>query len=265
MEEQEVFAAEQTETEEPLDFSGFAEEDTKPAGEPEKETGDATAAEAEAQSPAEEAFSLPVKYNGQEQTLSREQAIEYAQKGMNYDHVAGELKQLREAPEFTLIDQLARSAGMTRREYVEQLKGELERQEVEKYIRQGIPEDYAKQLLENRRRADETQAQMEDMKKELEDMKAREASAMRWGAFLQKHPDVSGFDALPDEVKARVSGGEDPETAYTAYENKILKEKLQAMEQREKNAQAAPGSVSGDGQGEEMDSFQRAMMEALRG
>ena len=105
---------------------------------------------------------------------------------------------------------------------------------------------------------------MEDMKKELEDMKAREASAMRWGAFLQKHPDVSGFDALPDEVKARVSGGEDPETAYTAYENKMLKEKLQAMEQREKNAQAAPGSVSGDGQGEEMDSFQRAMMEALR-
>lgn len=204
MEEQEVFAAEQTETEEPLDFSGFAEEDTKPAGEPAEEAGEA--ATAEAQSSAEEAFALPVKYNGQEQTLSREQAIEYAQKGMNYDHVAGELKQLREAPEFTVIDQLARSAGMTRSEYVEQLKGELERQEVEKYIRQGIPEDYAKQLLENRRRADETQAQMDDMKKELEDLKAREASAMRWGAFLQKHPDVSSFDALPDEVKARVSG-----------------------------------------------------------
>ena len=67
MEEREVFASEQTETEEPLDFSGFAEEDTKPAGEPVEESGKTEEKAAEAQSPAEDAFALPVKYNGQEQ------------------------------------------------------------------------------------------------------------------------------------------------------------------------------------------------------
>jgi len=47
----------------------------------------------------ENEFSLRVKYNGAEQELTREQAVEFAQKGMNYDHVKEQLERLKNAPE----------------------------------------------------------------------------------------------------------------------------------------------------------------------
>jgi len=47
----------------------------------------------------ENEFSLKVKYNGEEQFLNREQAIEFAQKGMNYDHVKEQLENLKNTPE----------------------------------------------------------------------------------------------------------------------------------------------------------------------
>ncbi len=41
-------------------------------------------------------FSLEIKYNGEAKTLSKEEAVSLAQKGMNYDHVYNELLSLRQ-------------------------------------------------------------------------------------------------------------------------------------------------------------------------
>ena len=42
-------------------------------------------------------FSLEIKYNGEAKTLSKEEAVSLAQKGMNYDHVYNELLSLRQS------------------------------------------------------------------------------------------------------------------------------------------------------------------------
>lgn len=44
--------------------------------------------------PAEQPWTLPVQYNKEQRELTREQAVEYAQKGMNYDKVYGRLSEV---------------------------------------------------------------------------------------------------------------------------------------------------------------------------
>ena len=68
-------------------------EQTTPEVEPELEFPQDTTRE------NDQEFSLKVKYNGAEQELSREEAVAYAQKGMNYDHIKEQLEHLKNAPE----------------------------------------------------------------------------------------------------------------------------------------------------------------------
>lgn len=68
-------------------------EQTTPEVEPELEFPMETTEE------SSQEFSLKVKYNGAEQELTREEAVAFAQKGMNYDHIKEQLDQLKNAPE----------------------------------------------------------------------------------------------------------------------------------------------------------------------
>ena len=242
---------------ETFEFLDFGEEDTTPAQEQETKT--------EAQP-----FGLMVKYNGEERSLGEAEAREFAQKGMNYDklHERAEtlqkqLEELQNSKEFSVLDKFARQAGLDRAQYMEQLEKEIQRQEKEKLTDQGYTDEMADEILENRRNLNTTNEELERVKAQLEKYERQSQNTQKWAQFLRAHPEVEGFDSLPDEVKAEIAGGADLESAYMRHENKTLKERLAALETNQKNAQTAPGSVSGDGAGEELDAFQRAMMAAL--
>jgi len=242
--EQDV-ATEETDNEESQEQAG---EETKPPEKQEEETE----------------FSLPIKYNGKETVLDREQAVTLAQKGMNYDHVAQELQKLRDQSEkYSVIGDFAKAAGMTPDEYLGYLREQRQQGEIQEYEGKGVPREYAMQLVSQRNEVLELKQQLEELQSNFSEMQSRQENVQKWGAFLSAHPDVGTFENLPEEVKSAIGNGDDPEMAYTRWENEQLKAQLKSKQQAQKNKEKAPGSARGEGKGEDLDTFARAFMANL--
>lgn len=260
---QELGRAEDSQAMEPeaepaLDWSQTeqGEEDDSPAQSEEQ---------AEQEQREDEQFSLPVKYNGQELALDREQAVMFAQKGMNYDHVAQELAELREKNgRYGVIDEFAKAAGMRSEDYLDYLQQQRQRSEMLGYEQQGVPRALARQIVGQRQETLGVRRELEQMRGELGRLQARQENARRWGAFFSAHPDVKSFDELPAEVRRAIAQGADPEAAYLRHENARVKSELSEHKQRRANALRAPGSARGEGSGDAMDAFARAFMDNLR-
>ena len=105
------------ETTDAFDYFGVEEETTEPTSEEVTETAE-TETKAESETKIEDF--LKIKYNGAEKSLTREEAIELAQKGMNYDKVLGERDNLT-----GIIDQYAKASNMTREQFIDFLKMNL--------------------------------------------------------------------------------------------------------------------------------------------
>ena len=213
-----------------------------------EETGE-TAEEAPAAEQAEAAGEgLTIKYNGEEMTLSREQAVTLAQKGMNYEKVLQERDRLRAAPEIELVARMARLNGMEPAQYMEALAQAETNRQVQAYVQRGVPEEEARQLV---------QLQAEKKRNDAEAAKRQSADAQKEQIrrqveeFRKEYPDVAEF---PPEVLTRIRAGEHPVSAYRAYqigqmeaELKALKEQKAAQAVTEKNRTKTLGSVSGGG------------------
>lgn len=252
MEEQTTFSAEENAEESTPAFTDSSE---AAESQPEQEAGTQEAAAAE----DGEAEQFTVKYNGEERTLSRDEAITYAQKGMNYDHVYEEMKRLREDPAIAIIDELAEQSGLSREAYIEQIRENRKAQEMRRLVAQGIPEQYAKELMEARRSTLELQRQIEELRGFQEEQQRTQQMRSMWAGFFQAHPDVESYDALPDPVKQQIAAGADPDAAYMAWENQQLKAQLNAMKQTNRNRETAPGSMRSEGEGEK-DPFIEALL-----
>lgn len=209
--------------------------------------------------PAQEPY-LTVKHNHEEHALTREEARQLAQKGMNYDHVAGELQRLRDDPAQKLFEQLAQQSGMTREEYLKAVQTQMEQAETQKLARAGVPESYARELLESKRRLAELEAANQATAEKLREQERREAAQQIWARFFDAHPDVKSYGELPTEVKNAIAAGEAPESAYTRYENAQLKEQVKKLQQQQENRDKAPGSAASDAGAEEADGFMRGLL-----
>ena len=194
-----------------------------------------------------------VKYNGQQIEMPLSQLLINAQKGMNYDHVYSQLQQLRGAREFAVIDRFAKKSGLTREEYLNQ----LERQEYEDQIAQqtakGVPEDVARRLLALERQ-NQLRAQQEQAKR------IQQARRQQFVELAREYPDIKEF---PQEVVDAVAHGDSPLSAYRAYENKMLRDKLQIYEKNQKNREKAAGSATGELADDGQDGFMNAFAAAL--
>lgn len=199
--------------------------------------------------PAEEEPKYKVNFLGEEMELPVSELVTAAQKGMNYDHVKSELDRLRASAEQNgaaraMMEQMARSSGMTVEEYTELCKNTLEESKLREQLDRGIPEDAAKRLLEleekERLRGEEEERQREEAQK-------REA----YSELIREYPDLT---SLPDEVAAAVAEGESPLNAYRAYELRQLKTELAALKKTAENRRKSTGSLQGDAP-EETDDF----------
>lgn len=161
------------------------------------------------------------------------------------DQIIREQNRMRASPEMQLVARLAAKSGMSTAQYVQAVEAQMQRQEVERMKEAGLPESYAKRLLELE--------QKERAREQAEERAAKKADTDRdFMEFVKAYPDVREF---PAEVIEAIKGGEKPLSAYRAYENRQLKAQLAALRQNEENRKKTPGSLSGEGPAPDADAF----------
>lgn len=207
--------------------------------------GEATdAAAGDTNQPADEEL-IDLVYNGQPTSLPRGEVIKLAQKGMNYDHVKGQLDGLRNSETQRMLAQLAADAGMSADDYLKLVVGNVgTRRAREMAESEGVSEEFARRLIA-------AEDKVKDYEADEQARSKREQDNRMLNAFLSAYPDVKADD-IPEEVWAAYQNSGDLVGAYSAYENKMLKQKLSeteaALEQsrkNESNKQKAVGSVRG--------------------
>lgn len=90
------------------------------------------------------------------------------------------------------------------------------------------------------------------VRRESAERQRRERS---YAAFVENYPEITDFEReIPKEVFEKVRAGEDIVSAYRAYENRKLREELEALKTEQKNRAASLGSARGAGE-DEYDEF----------
>jgi hypothetical protein len=201
-----------------------------------------------------------VKYNHEERELTLDEAIQYAQKGMNYDHVYSELEQLRNHPGALWLQNQAKRYGMSVDDYIAAVQQQEEEEKLNELVQQNIPEEYAKEMLENRRFREQFQA--EKKAREEAERRAKEEKDFisrrnfMYEEFMNEFPDYADPEkakSIPKEVWAEAdkwlkSGGREGRRltdALTRYNWRQTMAQQQASEANQANANASTGSVKG--------------------
>lgn len=156
-----------------------------------------------------------------------------------------ELNRARNSPESMLMERLAREAGMSRENYMQALLQELEKNKVNKLTQQGVPEEYARRMLDLERK---------ERQREIREARFRQESERRrqFAELVQEYPNLK---ELPKEVVNMMNQGASPLNAMRAYELKQLKEENAKLKQKMKNKASSPGSMNDLGDSPKMDDF----------
>jgi hypothetical protein len=220
---------------------GDSVEDTTPT----EQTDGFEQTEAQEQEPTEQAEQtspfLKVKYNKEEMELDEATARELAQKGLNYDKVTERLQALESDPRLTLVEELAQAQGMDVNEYVEAVRQYQEEARLNELLQQNIPEEYAREMLENRKFREQLEAERQ-AKQEGEQRQADFAD------FFQYYRDANGRDFIPnqDEIPQSVwdatANGIPLKYAFMEHEVNNLRQQLSTLKKNQDNAKKAPVS-----------------------
>ena len=216
---------------------------------PDEETVEET--EVEETEPTEETDNfLQIRYNGQDQTLTREQATTLAQKGMNYDKINQKLQEALDNPTLKIIESNAKKANMSVSDYVnrmaqfqdtlniQQIANDFKAQNPD--VSDAVAKQYANEVYKNR---------LSDMAKEQAEKEAQASKAEQDAlvkevqAFQSRFPDVD-IQNLPNEVVDDINDGTPLMEAWLTYENRQLRNRLTNSNTNAKNKASAVGDVS---------------------
>lgn len=194
--------------------------------------------------------SIKIKYNGSERVLSYDEAVTLAQKGMNYDKLLNNYDSLRNSPELKIFDKQAESLNMSRKEYAEYLDS-FQLKSLENKALQQLQEAYPdsdvnvlKQLAKNEVDNYLRNRENEEYQRELESKKIEDDEiSSQIERFINVYPEVD-IEHLPQEVLEYMVQGEDILSAYRAYENNLLRNRLAAQETNNKNKNKAVGNLT---------------------
>jgi hypothetical protein len=210
----------QAEGEEPVE--GTPTEPQEPEGQTEKQT--------------EEPIKIPYKFNGEEGELPLEEAQPLIQKGMNYDKVFTKLQEIENGPVMQLINDLANQSGMTIEQYVQAARENMKQQELNELIQKNIPEDLAREMIENKRFREEYQ--VKEKQRQAEEKTKTEVDN-ELSDFRKAYPGVKNQD-IPKEVWDKVNEGVPLKYAYMEYERGTLQNQISILKTNKSNEQKAP-------------------------
>lgn len=190
-------------------------------------------------------WSLPIKYNGEEKALSREEAQMYAQKGMNYDKVYEQFQQMQNDPRLSFVDNLARENGYDNtEEFLSEFQQIQQQNALDELIQQNIPEEYAREILESKQFRE--QMKQQQMQQQFEQQRQAEFQGL-FDTFkeLNDRDFNPEKDQIPDEVFERADKEGIPlKNAYESFMNRQLKQQLKVHQQNEQNFKRNPGGAT---------------------
>jgi hypothetical protein len=220
----------------------------------------------EHEEPEADDFSLDIRYNGQNQTLNREQATTLAQKGMNYDKINEKLQQALNNPVLKVLESNAKKAGMSVEDYANrmaQFQDTMNIQQIAKEFKSQhqdasdeVATAYANEVYKNR---------LADIaKQDAEAAKASEQAEQNKliaevQAFTQRFPDVD-IKKLPADVIDDINAGTPLMEAYLSYENQQLRNRLSNHDTNEKNKNNSVGKVSDNSGSDKTDPFLEGLL-----
>ena len=159
---------------------------------------------------------LKVKYLKEERELSLEEAVKYAQLGLNEERLSNKYKAELDGLQDTknVIAELAKLNNISEADAIRNLKESIEKAKIEEIkANADIPDDVAKELLEARR-----------IKAEYAEKQKAEESNKEFTDFVKDYPNVKA-EEIPQEVWDVQKEGVPLKYAYQSYLlNQIQKE-----------------------------------------
>lgn len=207
---------------------------------------------------------LNIKFNGEEKSLTEDEARTLAQKGMNYDRF------------YEPIERLARMNNMSVGDYVNQLNDTQFQYELSKEIDilkedpkyENVNDEVLEELAKNRVEAQigERDKYYADQQKEQADAQA-EAMKREVDKFLEEYPEYKdkGPDSLDPKVYEYVQKGYTLLEAYNKFQRESVKQsqieaQAKASKLNEENKKKSLGSTSNAGN-TESDPFMKGFLE----
>ena len=210
---------------------------------------------------------VEITYLGEKRKLTKDELINLAQKGMNYDHINEQLTGYKGNKLLRAAQESAKNAGLSDDEFAEKLLGQINDREIQKIAKErNIPEEAARAIYEgdkaHKKEMDEANTQKAAQDAELEELREykrvetlKENARREWREFTSAHPEIKSMDDFCPEAKEAIKQGRDLETAYTIHRNKQLETRIAEMEAAAKSPGSARSELAADDA--EMDNFLR--------
>lgn len=258
-----LFAEEISEEFDTVPTSAEENQPVVPQGEQQTEEGQETEPEGQ---PAQ--TMLDIVYNGQSMQLTKEQAVQLAQKGMNYDKKLQEIEQLKNSPEKQLLQRLAVQSGLPYEQFLDTFQQQIRQSTVQARASQLMQDGYMdedtamrlaaaeldKEELQNQRAVEEQQRQQ--FRQQLE--RQQQAEAQRWanfnreiGELVREYPGFEKkyptLESMPQVMQDAILGGTSIKQAYQQVVIEELRNENAAYKQNQVNKGQSPGSAAGAG------------------
>ena len=191
-----------------------------------------------------------VQLYGREQEMTVPELAAAAQRGLEHESLRAQLNAAQQAlPALRMVEQYAAANGMTAGQYLQLAEQNMHRQAVEQLTQKGVPEETARELVDERIRLDAQRRAIAPLVQRLNAEEARKKARDPWLEMVREYPDVT---TVPESVLLSVQKGERPLSAMRAWELEQLRAKLSAQEMQLsaqaatlKNRQTTPGSAAG--------------------
>lgn len=196
----------------------------------------------------EPAQTLKVKYLKEERELSMEDAIKYAQLGLNEERLSNKYKAELDGLQDTknIIAELAKLNNISEAEAIQNLRDNIEKAKIEEIkANSDIPDEVAKELLEARR-----------IKAEYAEKQKAEESNKEFTDFVKDYPNVKA-EEIPQEVWETQKQGVPLKYAYQSYLLGQMMKENQILKQNASNSEKAniPATTANIGKVEVKDDF----------
>lgn len=198
---------------------------------------------------------LEIVYDGQPVSLSEEEAVTFAQKGMNYDRLFEKYDQAVNALDELAaykekIDLLSEKTGATPEKILKLLDESVLNAEVyDLSEEEQIPEQYARKMMEMK-------AEIESLQKEKDALIPIKKRQEDMDAFMREYPEIDIKDIDKEIIDEWHNSGKSLVDVYNSSMVKRLLREKKADSENEKNRSASCGSVSGTNSAERKYSYE---------
>lgn len=213
----------------------------------------------------EESFTF--NYHGEESTLTRDEVMKNAQKGLDYDKVRQERDDYRES--LSILTQLAKESGMQVKEYLAEVQKNVDNSKIDSIasglIESGMDEETAQKMAKlqfERDRANEQLNNVHNAENEQAALQAQAQEMYKADVSRLNEQGVEVNDELLVSLKDYIDKGLTLVEAYKEKEIADLKKQLETQQLHEESKQRSAGSVKSQKAIKTDDDIINALMDA---